>query len=188
MTLSMNAVFGRLMMFVYLKIITVTYRALVIVLSGDFSRSAEVARVLTPFIEIAVLYDMSSIGSDIIVACTSTVADIRRRYWHQRMKTLFPEEFGVEGGPKAGTEVFSSGLSHEVVQALTNHLGYDENQDALLISDCFPHRKPTFHSYIGAIVTCIVILLQFDYRIMAKFDADKMSVSTRPRPQEKFIT
>lgn len=142
-----NRTFSRVLVLIYAKIFALAYQGLMIGLRVNELSNVETMIAIIPFLQIVMLYDMAVIGTDVISSC------------HLLHQKLFLKH------------KFTS--NHHELWRVGTLLMYDERIDALLISDCFPNQKGTLLTYSGTLITCLAIFLQFDYRVMARFDEDK---------------
>lgn len=138
-----NVTFGLPVILMYTKIFAMLYVILVSNNIGE-TTSIQIFRLSAVALQVVVIYYMAYVGSAIIGVCRQTAFTISS----QRLK----------------------GLSIVEQDYLRRLMNFDDAQDSLKISDCFTLTKGTFVSYLGAAITCVGVLLQFDYRLMAKFD------------------
>lgn len=104
---------------------------------------------LGSFFQFMILYDLASNGSRIINSCRETAF---------RFLVRTPQ---VE----TNKNVLSWSNVHQIIS-------YDEMQDSLTVLHCSTFSKKSLFSHMVVVNTCIAVLLQFDYRILVKLDAD----------------
>lgn len=103
--------------------------------------------VVGPTLHVAFLFDMACHGSFIINQC------------HLTSFKLSSFDFGR--------------VTRKEVKQVQKIMAFNPLLDTLTIWDCCTHSKAAFTSYLGTVITCVAILLQFDYRVMARLDQDK---------------
>lgn len=100
-----------------------------------------------PVVQVLMLYDLASGGSEIVNACRRTATKVM-----------------VLNSRQASENISLSRLAQV--------LSYDELQDSLKV-DCFTLTKQSLLSYVATVVTCIAVILQLDYRILAELESRK---------------
>ena len=155
-TASVNKTFSTAFSLFYVKVFLFFYLFLhrMIFLKGGLEPSLLFS--LGSATQVLLLYDLASGGTKIIEACRRTAFKM------------------LSGDPRSQSDSDFNSLSR-VVQLLT----YDEVQDSLKVSDCFLFCKQSFLSYVALIITCIAVMLQFDYQILVKLDNDKVLYNLR---------
>lgn len=151
-TSSLNATFGTFLALLYLQVFSRLYIVFVDEVA-PFKKVPVCLRVMRHINLLFLacgLYYMACVGSDVIKLC-------RRTAYRSACFEL-------------------SMISSKEQIFLRRTLAYDDQQDALTIFDCFVHSKATLVSYLGMLVTCMGVLLQFDYKLMATFDRSKLTV------------
>lgn len=147
-TKAFNALFSRIGSFLYVKVVAVGYR--IIILLTTQNHPIRRIQILNSCLQFVILYDIASVGTEIITLCRSLPAVFTVR---QRSKLPF-----------------------SALYIGSTELSYDMTRDAVLLSNCFTNEKAMLLSYTCTVITSIAILLQFDYKIMAQFDDLKMSL------------
>lgn len=150
-TSNVNKAFSTVFAFLFVKVFLLFY----IFLSNSFIHQKVVdwtALVnIGPALQVIMLYDLASGGSEIINSCRRCASRAL-----SRDSGSLPE--------KDNDSQWS-----RLVQVVS----YDELQDSLTILDCFTFTKQSLFSYLAIIITCTAVILQFDYRVLAKLDRDK---------------
>lgn len=149
-TSCFNRAFNTLLLIMYIKIFSLVYRALIIIL--QFRSSSRTARMMliTPCLQISIVYDMACVGTKIIRCCHSTAQNILLE---------------------------RKNLSYDELWILSRLVYFNRDQDALSILGSFINQKRTLVTYFGTIIKFISVVLQFDYRLMAMFDRYKRYVN-----------
>lgn len=154
---TLNGTFGTLIALLYLKIFLLVYIHFVLEMVRSSIRKGFLREVhmTIAFLNIGFLFYMACTGSDIVRISRSTA----RRTTTSRFCVM----------------------TFEQQEQLRRHLAFDEDRDSLTIFDCLEHSKSSFISYLGALVTSLGVLFQFDYPLMAKFDVYKNTVVKKQR-------
>lgn len=148
-------VFALLFVKVFLLFYTVLYDSFINHDGVDWGSLTKVG----PALQVIILYDLASGGSEIIDACFRTASKVLAHI------------------PRSQSENDNDSWAR-----LAQIVSYDELQDFLMISDCFRFTRQTLFSYVGIVITCTAVLLQFDYRILAKLDEDKRRYTSSSTP------
>lgn len=148
MIATANKIFSQLLFVMYAKIFAITYQTVVAQISNDNGIHSRRYRILASLSQIAVVYDTAALGSEIITSSRLTASALP-----YLRKSLFMQDS-------------NGGNSIEELWRFSAEMAYDDVRDALTISDCFISHKGTLASFTGLAVTCMAILLQFDYKIM----------------------
>lgn len=149
---DLNRIFGTFIALVYTKIFLLLYISFVLEIVNPSlnSNSQRAIHMSVTFLNIACLYSIACVGGDILMESRN----IARRAATQRLHFITTQE----------------------QEQICRHLAFDDLHDTITILDCIHHSKSSFISFLGALVTSIGVLLQFDYPLMAKFDKLKNSV------------
>lgn len=154
-TAALNETFGTLLTLLYLNIFALLYVGFVLgILESDNGlKSTGRSFFIGALLQMAILYQMASAGSEINKICKRSAF---------RTATIAVKEL----------------WNWEQQSYLKRYMAFDQELDSLMILDCFTHSRATLISYVGVLITCLGVLLQFDYRLMGRFDIYKTTVSS----------
>lgn len=148
---GLNRTFSGVLALMYARIFLILYtRSIMIARSADF-RVDDVFSIVSPTLTATLLFFMSCQGASIVDQCERTDFCLRTK----RLTRLTERE----------------------QKYVKNVVLFTRLQDSLTIWNCFPHSKTTFVSFLVSLLTCVAILVQFDYRVMAKLDRYKAKYS-----------
>lgn len=152
-----NLTFSNFLAVMYLKIFGIMYHRVVGISHKGHLKPSDVVWISLPSLYVVFLYLQACKASNIINICRQTEFKVKTQITHKSVGTrnAFFEET----------------------------MKYTHLHDALKIHDCFDHSKDTFFTYMNPVITCIGMLIQFDYRLMATMDWNtahaKMGVDPR---------
>lgn len=143
MTLDFNNNFRRLFVLYYVKSLAGIYIAVYWVIDKGFVSFNVYSQAINPLIVILVLFDIAAIGTTIVEKSRSIEKCIWRSYRHKMCRYVFWK--------------------------FTEQMAHAEVKDSLRISDVCIYEQSVIFACFETMLPCLAILLQFDYRIMAKF-------------------
>lgn len=146
---ELNRTFSTLLAIMYSKIFSLLYVRSILFIRQPLLKPEHAFLIVGPVLYVANMYVMSCRASHIADICEQTEFRLRTK----RLTSL------------------SSFIARVRVERV---LIATRTQDSLVICDCFIHSKATFLAYLGLLVTCVAILIQFDYRVMAMLDSYKV--------------
>lgn len=149
---NFNVLFSSLMLKIYVEMFASVYRssAFMVVRNERWLWFVDLAR---SFVLLSCLYDLARICTQINSLCKLTA-------------TSFVEGGGCVHNNDRRLTTRTSTESWKAVMIMAFH----PMTDVLTISNCFVNEVSTLLSYLGGVITCVSILLQFDYKFMGEFD------------------
>lgn len=152
-TAALNSAFGSIIAQMYMSMFALIYVTVMNEVLAARRRNLlrRIARYNRLLLQLVALYMMAATGSEVIRLCQQTA---------HRAKTRRCSSVGVD----------------DVDSRFRRQFAFDEQIDCLKILDCFVHSTPTFITYLTSLITCLGLLLQFDYKLMAVFDRCKLAM------------
>lgn len=155
LTRNFNRHFGRLLLFFYVKTFAAIYIIVYVLLLARSPVSMVLSQAVNPLVLVVLFFDMAVTGTGIV--------DVN-------------DSIG-----RAVLTVFRNRLSAVRLWRFARLMGYDKVQDSVRITDSFINCKSTLFGFCETLLTCIAVLLQFDYQLMASFDHSKKINGNSPR-------
>lgn len=150
-TSKVNRTFSSTLAMLYVKVVLLLYIFLSHSLISPSHKTFAALTALGPALQILMLYDLACGGSEIIRRCRQTASKA----------LLLNPQLVRDYEPDSWSR-------------LLQIISFDEHQDSLMVSDCFTFTKGSLFSYMALVVTCIAVILQFDYHVLQKLDDDKI--------------